>query len=277
MVASSIGSSKSSNGKYICYSVYGNNSLYTLGAIENAHIINEIFPDWKARFYCYKNVDQTVIDTLKRLGAEVVIIYEKYRNIAETIAKCTFWRYYALADPAVKICMFRDADSRIGYKEKYAVDQWLKCGQDFHLLYDHPQHTIEILGGMWGVKADILRNIKTLIRQYFNNNDVHYRYDRTYDQRFLKHKIFPLYLGCRAVPQHTYLAHGNLGECEYHRNAGIKITPYPRLPDSVPPFPNPVCGLNMPTFIGETVLTPYWQLKVPRFTNHQINQNSDEK
>lgn len=253
---------KLDRGKYICFSLYGNNPLYTLGAVENARLIPEIYPGWKGRFYVYNNVDKTVQEAILNCGSEVVIINEKYIDAQETIAKCTFWRYYALADSRVEWCIFRDVDSRIGHKEAAAVKQWIKSGYDFHMMYDHHQHTIVMLGGMWGVRGSVLRNIKDLIGQYYRKYDVVYRYNRNYDQYFLKYKIFPEYIGIAKNHQqsyYSYLAHGDPEKCQFHCSVGLQITPFPELPDNLPEFPK--TGLSQQTFIGETVLTPYWKPK----------------
>jgi hypothetical protein len=52
-------------------------------------------------------------------------------------------------------------------------------------MRDHPYHTTEILGGMWGSKKGVVSNIKNLIDTYVKGNFWQV------DQNFLKEKIYP--------------------------------------------------------------------------------------
>ena len=45
---------------------------------------------------------------------------------------------------------FTNKISRISYREKAAVDQWLETPKHFHFMHDHPLQQAEVLGGMWG-------------------------------------------------------------------------------------------------------------------------------
>ena len=80
----------------------------------------------------------------------------------------------------------RDADSRLGFREKAAVDEWLSSNKDFHIMRDHPNHGVPILGGMWGVKGNILSNIKNISIAYNPGN-----FWQT-DQIFLQNVVYPV-------------------------------------------------------------------------------------
>jgi hypothetical protein len=80
----------------------------------------------------------------------------------------------------------RDTDSRISVREKLAVDEWLSSDKDFHIMRDHPYHTTEILGGMWGCRNGILNNMKNSINEYIKGDFWQV------DQKFLREKIYPL-------------------------------------------------------------------------------------
>ena len=47
--------------KLICYSLWGDDPKYTIGAIKNAEQIKEIYPGWIARFYCGTSVPQDIV------------------------------------------------------------------------------------------------------------------------------------------------------------------------------------------------------------------------
>jgi hypothetical protein len=80
----------------------------------------------------------------------------------------------------------RDTDCRLSVREKEAVDEWLDSDKDFHIMRDHPFHRIEILGGMWGVRGNILSEMTPLIGNYIKGNFWQV------DQNFLKQLIYPI-------------------------------------------------------------------------------------
>jgi hypothetical protein len=250
--------------KYICYSLYGNNPLYTLGAIENSRLAQIIYPDWEVIIFIRDNLDKSIRYALKKYNVRLVTINERYANELDIISKCTFWRYYLISDKDAEYIIFRDCDSRLSYKEKAAVYDWIDSGTDFHLLYDHIEHTTEILGGLWGIKGNVIGNIKKLIGEFIRKNDRIYRNRRDYDQMFLKHVIWPNY-----VKKMSYVAHGNIKECQYHIEKGINITPYPKMEE--PLFIDSCINLTTQEYIGQTITCPYWQHKP------QMNKNTKHK
>lgn len=165
--------------KVISFSLWGDNPKYTIGAIRNAELTPIIFPGWISRFYCGKSVPIEIIEKLKSLPQTEVIMME-----VEGDWTGMFWRFYACEDS--DIMLSRDTDSRLSQREKSAVDEWLDSDKDFHIMRDHPYHNIEILGGMWGVRNGLLKNIKELITDYTKGNFWQV------DQNFLREKIYPI-------------------------------------------------------------------------------------
>lgn len=165
--------------KIISFSLWGSNPKYTIGAIRNAELTPIIYPGWTSRFYCGKTVPKNIIDSLKSLPHTEVIIMDEDGDWTGM-----FWRFYSCEDSDITIS--RDTDSRLNLREKIAVDEWLNSDKDFHIMRDHPYHNTLILGGMWGVKNGLLRNIKNLINDYNKGNFWQV------DQNFLKEKIYPL-------------------------------------------------------------------------------------
>ena len=145
--------------KIISFSLWGDNPKYTIGAVENAKLTNLIYPDWTSRFYCGKSVPKNIIDKLKNeKNCEVINMND------EGDWTGMFWRFYACEDSDVMIS--RDTDSRLSYREKSAVDEWLNSNKDFHIMRDHPYHQSLIMGGMWGCRNGILKDIKSFINSY---------------------------------------------------------------------------------------------------------------
>jgi hypothetical protein len=165
--------------KIISFSLWGDNPKYTIGAIRNAELTPIIFPNWVSRFYCGKSVPEDIIEKLKSLPQIEVIIMDEDGDWTGM-----FWRFYACEDS--DIMLSRDTDSRLSNREKLAIDEWLESDKDFHIMRDHPYHNTEILGGMWGVRNGLLKNIKELIQEYIKGDFWQV------DQNFLREKIYPL-------------------------------------------------------------------------------------
>lgn len=160
--------------KVVAYSLWGDNPKYTVGAIRNAELVRKMYPGWEARFYVGQSVPKDILSSLRANDANVIEMNEPgdWRGM--------FWRFEAAGDPDVEVMVSRDCDSRISQREVAAVNQWLSSGAMFHIMRDHPWHGTPILGGMWGVKAPLLRNIKDLMSQ-FDKGDFW-----QVDQNFLK-------------------------------------------------------------------------------------------
>ena len=58
--------------RLITFSLFGDNPLYCVGAVENAKIARVIYPEWTARFYVAQDVPEHYIEEIKNYGAEVV-------------------------------------------------------------------------------------------------------------------------------------------------------------------------------------------------------------
>lgn len=163
--------------KVVSFSLWGNNPKYTIGAIENAKLVNKIYEGWIARFYCGKSVPEDIINQLKSFNnAEVILMNEQGDWTG------MFWRFMACEDADVMLS--RDTDSRISNREKEAVYEWLDSDKDFHIMRDHPHHNTQILGGMWGCRNGILSNIRELVDKY-NKGD----FWQT-DQNFLREVVY---------------------------------------------------------------------------------------
>jgi hypothetical protein len=237
----------------VSFSLYGDNPLYCVGAVENARLCAQAYPEWEVRVYTHVTVDPGVTTALRHLGTRVIEVEESFADERETIAKCCFWRFLAIDDPTVEVAIFRDCDSRVSDKERRAVQAWIETGLPFHLMYDHPYHGTQIMAGMWGVRRGAFPSMGALIQEYFARADSQYSLDRYYDQHFLRDVIWSRY-----VSEGSYIAHGNAEMCSFHRQQGITITPYPAHDGFFP------SGEHKQTFIGETVPCPAARPKPPR-------------
>ena len=166
--------------KIIAFSLWGNDPKYTVGAVRNAEVAKVMFPDWTCRFYIGPDVPQYIIKQLTDLDSECCPMKESGWN-------GMFWRFFAADSHDTMIS--RDTDSRLGEREKAAIDEWLACDKDFHIIRDHPYHATEILGGMWGARNGILKGIKSMIKQH-DNGTFNDKYQ--VDQNFLRDVVYPM-------------------------------------------------------------------------------------
>lgn len=167
----------------ISFSLWGDKAKYTIGAIRNAELSNEIYPGWISRFYVGSDVPAKIINCIHNIPNTQVIL-KSHNNKNDWTGM--FWRFEASYDPTVSIAIFRDTDSRLSMREKYAVDEWLNSDKTFHIMRDHPYHKFPILGGMWGYKNSNKYPMKELLST-FDKND---RYGTDYE--FFSKVLYPI-------------------------------------------------------------------------------------
>lgn len=166
--------------KIISFSLWGENPVYNVGAIRNAELAKNIYPDWICRFYYGTSTLNETIEKLKTFdNVELVDMG------VEGDWTGMFWRFYPASDNDVDVVIVRDCDSRLNLREKHAVDEWLNSDKGFHIMRDHPAHGTEILGGMWGSKKGVVTKMEPLIKEYVKGDFWQV------DQNFLREKIYP--------------------------------------------------------------------------------------
>jgi protein O-GlcNAc transferase len=169
----------------ISFSLWGDHPMYWKGAIENIKLANRFYPGWICRFYIDKNSDKDLIESIKGNNVEVFLI-----DSIKGEFHGAFWRFWASEEEDVNVFLSRDCDSRISEREVLAVNEWLNSDKDFHIMRDHPYHTVPILAGMWGSKNGLMKKIglSNLMNKWskYSNKGV--------DQDFLGLYIYPLIL-----------------------------------------------------------------------------------
>jgi len=170
--------------KIISYSLWGDDTRYTDGAIRNVELAQRLYKDWVCRFHIGDSTPIKIIETLNSFNNTELILRTEECNW-----KGMFWRFEDASDPDVDVMICRDVDSRPTTREVLAVQQWLESDKDFHIMRDHPYHATEILGGMWGVRNPFLKHMKNYIDEYSKGDFWQV------DQNFLREKIYPLVRG----------------------------------------------------------------------------------
>ncbi len=168
----------------IAYSLFGGLPRYCETSLINIDLAKEIYPEWTCRFYIDQSVPEKVVTRLQEKGAEVIFVTEQQKEISGL-----FWRFFVMDDPTVKRFLIRDADSLVSYRERAAVDEWLKSDKWFHTMRDFYSHTELILAGMWGGTHGVFHNIEQHIRDYIKTG--RFLNTRVMDQHYLRYCVYP--------------------------------------------------------------------------------------
>lgn len=165
--------------KVISFSLWGDNSTYTRGALKNSELAESLYPGWECWFYVGTSCPERIIKSLEEKSNTKVIRMEEEGDWTGM-----FWRFLPASDSSVEVMISRDTDSRLSMREKEAVDSWLSSDLSFHIMRDHPYHGVPILGGMWGAKRGVLSDMKDLLDQ--TKKDNYWQID----QEFLKEYVY---------------------------------------------------------------------------------------
>ena len=165
--------------RVVSYCLYGTNPLYIQGALRNVKLVPSIYPGWTPRVYVSQEIGPSDIDSLVECGAEVI------RKERKGPIDGMFWRFLPVGDSSIEAVIIRDTDSRPTYREAAAVEQWLASGKTLHLMRDHPEHRVAIMGGMWGCRGGAVPDMQALIERW----GVWAR--KGQDQVFLREVVYP--------------------------------------------------------------------------------------
>lgn len=161
---------KTHSKKIIAFSLWGNNECYNWGAVENALVAKNIYPGWICRFYVAEDIIPEVKDILEKLDNVELVEMKENRGSGNM-----FWRLKPMFEEDNLIVLSRDTDSRLNMREKKCVDEWLankKNGhkQDLLILRDHKNHNQLIMGGMFGVKNNVMHPFLDKFKSYLQKN-----------------------------------------------------------------------------------------------------------
>ena len=216
--------------KVISFSLYGNNPMYTLGALCNAELSEIIFPGWVCRFYYGDSVPNDIIERLSEYSnVELIHMVEDGNHNYMT------WRFLSIDDDDVEIMLSRDADSRLSFREKKLVDIFINSDFNFHDIRDCHLHN-DVMGGTWGMKKNNKVNMKELLT--LSQTQSLYGHD----QYFLREFISPKFVN-------DSLLHNS----EYNPTHGYYLNTFPiKFEEILSPLINPVHNpLSMYHYIGE--------------------------
>lgn len=174
---------------WVSYSLFGDEPKYVEGAIKNALAVPGAYPGFRAVFF----VDSATVpkEAIKRLREAGAAVSESARANFLWPENKKIWRMLILDSPHTQVAIFRDADSRITFRARQAVAEWLVSPYAAHVMRDFPGHDTEILAGMWGVNKPQFPqlHVRTLWSLYKNQFA---DWDNWSDQWFLRRIIWPI-------------------------------------------------------------------------------------
>lgn len=176
--------------KIISFSLWGNKPIYTVGAITNAKLAQQIYPDWICRFYIHRSsVPQNIIQELEK-QPNVELVY-----MPEDIGwSAMLWRFYPATEEDVSVMLSRDCDSRLSKREKACVDYWLKkTTRKVMTIRDTCVHQSQMMGGLWGVRDQFLIKMKPFLDNLIEKTK--HKAIKGVDQEFLNSKVYLRSLG----------------------------------------------------------------------------------
>ena len=159
--------------------------LYYTGLLENIDLIKKHFPEAIVYVYVGNDVPDSYCIELSARGVIT-------RLTRETGAINMIYRFFAIDEPNVDIMFVRDADSRIHWKDRWAIREFLNNPRALlHIIRDNPQHATAIMGGLWGIRKTDNLSIRKLYDEYKSAK----RKDHGVglDQNFLIDCVYPIF------------------------------------------------------------------------------------
>lgn len=173
--------------KLISFSLFGNKPKYTYGLFKNLELKNKIYKEWNTIVYYDESVSSDVLEKLKSYGVML-------RDMTNSGIFPTSWRFLAANEAGCYRFIVRDSDSRINEREELAVKEWEESDKILHIMRDHPHHGCPIMAGMWGMKANHLDMMQSILNHQGNEyvSKLH-NWPKQTDQYFLRDVVYKQY------------------------------------------------------------------------------------
>ena len=171
--------------KVVSFCIYGSNEKYCRGLLENIEIIINKLSVFHIFIYVGDNVPQEWIDKYREYK-KVKLIYTNRIGHDNMIN-----RFFAIDEPHVELMIVRDADSRIHERDLWCIYHFVHSNYGAHTIRDHPYHVTQIMGGLWGLKKNVLNKTISELYSLYNSNNVAVNLIQ-HDQFFLRDVVYNL-------------------------------------------------------------------------------------
>ena len=167
------------------FCLYGpRNDRYYVGMQQNVLLALKYFPTWKVYVYLGPDVEPDMVEWLR--GYHTVVLRET--GVAGAINM--IHRFYAIDEPEVELMLVRDADSRIHWKDRWAIQEFVSTQQAVaHTIRDNVVHTAPMMGGLWGLRKSAGISMREAYAGYVEDSTLGHRL--AHDQNFLLDVIYP--------------------------------------------------------------------------------------
>lgn len=170
------------------FCLYGppNPRYYPNPILENIYLIGTYFTDWKVMIYVAPDVDIHFVKQMSDFSNVVI------RHTGVTGPENMIHRFYAIDEPDVDTMMVRDADSRVHWRDRWAIRDFMKNPRfTAHTIRDNVEHTSKLMGGLWGLRKSSGVNMKDNYEYYKAHPWQEPGGGWGHDQDFLSHVIYP--------------------------------------------------------------------------------------
>ena len=162
----------------------GYNPLYYVGMIENIDLIRKHFPEFYTYVYIGNNVPDSFVIEM-RARPKIIL-----RFTHETGPRNMIHRFFAIDEPEVDVMFVRDADSRVHWKDRWAIREFLNTpSARLHIIRDNPEHATAIMGGLWALRKTEGIHIRTLYDEHRRSDPK--GHGMGLDQDFLIDCVYP--------------------------------------------------------------------------------------
>lgn len=170
----------------VAFSIYGQHSKYLDGLLQNIPLVRQYYPGWAVGVWFDRDMDKTYLDMVRN-KADFMFAGDK------SLPSGMYWRTLVHDLTEVTRFVIRDADSRIGQREADAVAQWIDSKKALHVMRDHPNHSRNMEGGMWGLWKPFRREVclRNAILDWYATKDRDQKW--LDDSNFLSEVMFPMY------------------------------------------------------------------------------------
>ncbi|KAF2366826.1 hypothetical protein FHG87_002431, partial [Trinorchestia longiramus] len=140
--------------KVVSYSLFGHNPAYFYGLPFILEDIQKIYPGWNVRIHTNPELHYQLFCPLLKKYPNLSLCDAK--NLPAPVGDVShldpmLWRSAPLGDEQVERFIVRDTDSKLSEREAAAVAEWEASRKPIHLMRDHPDHSVPVMGGMFGI------------------------------------------------------------------------------------------------------------------------------
>ena len=172
------------------FCVFGAQPKYCLGMVRNLEYITAHFPE----FEVWIDIGADVPSSYKATYAS----FSRVRLFEHAIAdgRLMSYRFFHIDDPAVELMLVRDADSRVGPRDIWCIQQFLASDKKIFTIRDHIYHGMPIMGGQWGMRKIDGFNMRAAYEVYLTvaEDSASYQSDQTFIARAVYQKFLPHFI-----------------------------------------------------------------------------------